>query len=49
MEITIHLNSVRECARPPLVLNSAMSDQNATMSDQPPHFSDICQITFQQL
>ena len=32
-----------------LLLPGIMSDQNTTMLAQPPHLSDICQITHQQL
>ena len=32
-----------------LLLPGIMSDQNTTMLTQPPHLSDICQITHQQL
>ena len=32
-----------------LLLPGIKSDQNTTMSAQPPHLSDICQITHQQL
>ena len=32
-----------------LLLPGIMSDQNTTMLAQPPHLSDICQITRQQL
>ena len=32
-----------------LLLPGIMSDQNTTMLAQPPHSSDICQITHQQL
>ena len=32
-----------------LLLPGIMSDQNTTMLAQPPHLSDICQITDQQL
>ena len=40
---------ISHCLYMSLLLPGIMSDQNTTMLAQPPHLSDICQITHQQL